>query len=362
MALIAPEATVVASPALLVAGAIVLGAALDRTFGEFPGSIHPVALLGHTIEPFDRPWSRPRLVGLVIAIGIPLLAAGVAAGAVVVAGVAGVAVGAVIVDGGTGAALGGWFATALATLLAAVVVYATTSLRMLLDAVDGVVAHSATDPESARRALPALAGRDPELLSPAEIRSAAVESAAENLADGLVAPLLGFLVGVGIVGVVVLSRADGTGPPVVSPTITLLAGGAGGTAWVKAVNTLDSMLGYPHKPVGWAPARLDDLVMWLPARLCAAAIGVAAMDPTAPWRARNAARVPASPNAGWPMATLAAVLGVELAKPGHYTLACGPALPTVADAESGVRIVARAGWLSFAVAIVTAWLLVEVLV
>jgi adenosylcobinamide-phosphate synthase len=160
------------------------------------------------------------------------------------------------------------------------------------------------------------------------VRSAAVESAAENLSDGLVAPLLGF------VALAPLS----------------LPAAAGAAAWVKAVNTLDSTFGYRSVPMGWAPARLDDLVMVLPARASAVLLAVAAGRPAAIRRARSLARRPASPNAGWPMATLAVLLGVRLTKRGAYDLSAGEALPTPADATRGVAVTSRAGWLAFGLA------------
>jgi adenosylcobinamide-phosphate synthase len=138
-----------------------------------------------------------------------------------------------------------------------------------------------SDLARAREAAPALVGRDLGALSPGELRSAAVESAAENLADGLVAPLLAFVLGA---------------------QFSLAAGAAAATC-VKAVNTLDSMLGYRSKPVGRTSARLDDAVMWLPARASAVLLAVAGRDPGALVRARTWRRAPASPNSGWPMAT-----------------------------------------------------------
>ena len=116
-------------------------------------------------------------------------------------------------------------------------------------------------------------------------------------------------------------------------------------AWIKAVNTMDSMVGYRSKPVGWAAARLDDLVMWLPARLTALTLSAAARSPDPLVMGRRWAQTPASPNAGWPMATLAAVLDACLEKPGHYTLNAAAELPTAATAHRGVGIVTRAGWL-----------------
>jgi adenosylcobinamide-phosphate synthase len=108
---------------------------------------------------------------------------------------------------------------------------------------------------------------------------------------------------------------------------------------------MDSMVGYRSKPVGWAAARLDDLVMWLPARLTAVVIAAATANAGALRGGARGAGATASPNAGWPMATLAAVLDARLEKPGHYTLNAAAELPTAATAHRGVGIVTRAGWL-----------------
>lgn len=324
--------------------AVVLAAGLDRLFAEPPASIHPVALLGGLIAPLDRSWSAPRAVGVVIAVVLPLLVAGVAGGLVYGVGSSRI----------VGTHAEPWFGAPgvwLGALLTALVLFSTTSLRLLLSTARDVVSATERNLDTARHELRALAGRDASDLSAAEIRSAAVESTAENLADGLVAPLGAFAVGVA------LASVFGSGVP------TALALGAAGAAWVKAVNTLDSMLGYRSKPVGWAPARLDDLVMWVPARASALLIALAAGDPGALKRARSDARVPSSPNSGWPMATVAAVLDVRLEKPGHYVLGdesgapsdTAPSLPNAAVAERAIRIVSRAGWLAVALAGVIAW-------
>jgi adenosylcobinamide-phosphate synthase len=293
--------------------AVALAFALDRTVAEPPGCVHPVAWFGRFVAPFDREWSRPRLVGSVAAVLLPALAAGAVGGVV------------------SAAAKLHPFAAAVTAGLA---LFASTSLRMLLAEARGVVDATETDVEAARERLPALAGRDASDLSPEHLRSAAVESAAENLADGLVAPLVAFAA-------------------FATVSLPLAAAAA---AWVKAVNTLDSMLGYRSKPVGWASARLDDAVMWLPARLAAGAIAVAAVDPDALLSARRWAATPQSPNAGWPMGTLAGALHTRLEKPGAYELNAMGTLPSVDEARRGVGIVSRAGVLSYAVAGVVAWL------
>jgi adenosylcobinamide-phosphate synthase len=337
LALAAPTPSPLVSTALLAAP-IALAAFLDRAVAEPPEWAHPVVLLGRGIDRIDRQWPNSRWVGLAVALLLPLGAGAVVALLVVGSWLAAIAVG-----------FSAFGALAMATLAAGGILFTTISLRLLLRTARDVVGLSASDPDRARRALRALVGREAGTLSPAQIRSAAVESAAENLADGLVAPLVAFVGGV-LIGAAVV----GSGRAVV---VALLALGAGGAMWLKAVNTLDSMLGYPHKPTGWASARLDDLAMWLPARVCAIVLALAAGNLRALVGAQGSAQLPASPNSGWPMATLATALGVELSKPDHYTLDCGPALPTVEDAQRGTRIVARAGWLFVAISALGAVLL-----
>jgi adenosylcobinamide-phosphate synthase len=275
-----------------------------------------VAWFGRAAAPLDRAWPAPTLVSVSVAAAFPLGAAVAVFGAV---------------------SLAGRVAPAAAVVAAALALFVCVSLRMLLAEAAAVVAASASDLPAARRRLRSLAGRDPAALSAGEVRSAAVESLGENLADGLVAPLLAFALAA-----------------VLAPPSVALPAAAGAAAWVKAVNTLDSMLGYRSKPVGRAPARLDDAVMFVPARLSALLVALAAGTPRAAVAARRAARAPPSPNSGWPMATLAAALGVRLVKPGVYDLDFG-ALPTVDDADRARRVVRRAGALSYLLAGVLAW-------
>ncbi len=285
--------------------AVTVAVSLETTLAELPTRLHPVAWFGKLVAPFDREWGHPTAVGLLAAGTLPA-AAGVA--------VWGLLRLAARVD------------PLAAGVAAGVVLFVTTSLRRLLSAARTVIEASDADTAAARDRLPALAGRDPEPLSPGELRSAAVESAAENLSDGLLAPLCAF----GLGAVVSLPVA------------------AGLAAWVKGVNTMDSMLGYHSKPAGTASARLDDLVMALPARASAGLLAATAGRPRVLGAASRAARQPSSPNAGWPMATVAAVAGVTLQKPGAYRLSFGPRLPSVGTARRCVRLVRRAGIAAYA--------------
>jgi adenosylcobinamide-phosphate synthase len=313
--------------------AVALAGVLDAVFEEFPGRVHPVALLGRAVAPLDREWSAPRAVGVVIAVVVPL-AVGVIAWAVVT----GVGLFAGSAVGGAGPTLGvaGRVIDArsvAAGVVAGLLLFSVTSLRMLVSVAGRVIDATESDLDAARESVIALVGRDTAGLSAAQLRSAAVESAAENLADGQVAPLLGFAVGAQV----------------------SLAVGVAAACWVKTVNTLDSMLGYRSKPVGTASARLDDLVMWLPARLSALLLAVAAWSPSALLTARSWARVPPSPNSGWPMATAAVVAGVRLEKPDAYVLHPTADLPSAERARAGVRVVALAGVLAFVLAGVVVW-------
>jgi adenosylcobinamide-phosphate synthase len=329
---------IVSAPAAAIAplAALAIAVALDLAIAEPPARVHPVALFGSVAGRFDRSWSRPRLVGVAVAVGLPIVAAAVAGGIVAVV---------------VAAAPSSRASLAHPVLVAGAILFSTVSLRMLLATTAEVVSLTETDPDAARESVRALAGRDATDLTPADLRSAAVESAAENLADGFVAPLCGFALG----AAVGLAVGPAAGTAVVGSGATLpLVAGVVGAVWVKAVNTLDSMLGYRSKPVGWASARLDDAVMFLPARATAGCLAVATGAIDVLRRAAAWADEPGSPNSGWPMATAAAALDARLEKPGHYVLNPDATPPSVADAERAVRLVGVAG--GIAVALAAGWL------
>ena len=164
--------------------------------------------------------------------------------------------------------------------------------RSLVDHVRAVARALRASLAEGRRAVARIVGRDPETLDAPGVARAAVESAAENFADGVVAPAFWFLVA-----------------------------GLPGMAIYKAVNTADSMIGHRserYRDFGWAAARLDDVLSWIPSRLAGGAIclvggGRAAWDVML----RDAPRH-RSVNAGWPEAATAASLGLALAGPRTY--------------------------------------------
>ncbi|MEZ2120858.1 MULTISPECIES: adenosylcobinamide-phosphate synthase CbiB [unclassified Corynebacterium] len=152
------------------------------------------------------------------------------------------------------------------------------------------------DMAAARYLVPWLCSREPELLDAAGMARAAVESLAENTSDAAVAPL-----------------------------VWAVVGGAPGVVAHRAVNTLDAMVGYRnarYANFGWAAARADDVMAWVPARVtalvhtCLAAFVGRGGEAVRAWREDSAAHP--SPNAGIVEATAAAALGVRLGGPTVY--------------------------------------------
>ncbi|WP_409523864.1 adenosylcobinamide-phosphate synthase CbiB [Nitrincola sp. MINF-07-Sa-05] len=150
----------------------------------------------------------------------------------------------------------------------------------------------------ARRSLACVVGRDTEQLDEAEITRGTVETLAENTVDGITAPLFWALIG-----------------------------GAPLALAYKAVNTLDSMVGHRNErfdDFGYASAKLDDLANWIPARLTALCLWCCGLlfpgcHTREAWHGtlRDAPMHP-SPNAGWPEAMMAYLLGVQLGGTNYY--------------------------------------------
>ncbi len=310
--------TGLAAPATICLAAL-LALALDAVFGEpdwlYRRVPHPVAWLGGRIAAADDRWNRSeRSPGARFGLGLALTLAVTPAVLVV-----GLIVGAVLWR-----VPGGWLAEAVlaATLLAG---------RDLYDHVATVARDLDRSLHQGRAAVAHIVGRDPDSLDEGGVARAALESLAENFSDGVVAPLVWYLV-LGLPGLMAY----------------------------KAINTLDSMLGHHtprHEAFGKAAARLDDVVNFAPARLSGALIALAALVlPRAhagrAWRTmlRDAPKH-RSPNAGWPEAALAGALGFALAGPRVYPdetvddawMGDGRADLGPADIRAGLRLYVAAG-------------------
>lgn len=273
-----------------------IGYRVDRRFGEPPASVHPVVWLGNGLLGLEQRTYRDARP------------AGAAHLCISVAGAA-------LLGAGSQRVLGRVAATALTTAGAC-------AGRMLGQAATEIGAHlESGDLEAARRALPALVGRDPKTLDEHQIARAVIESVAENTVDAVTATLLAGQVG-GPIGVVVHRTA----------------------------NTLDAMVGHKSERYlrfGWASAHFDDALAWIPARLTLVALTV-----VRPRRARmilQTARRDAwqhpSPNGGVVEAGFAAALNVRLGGSNVYDgivedrghLGDGPA-PTPRDIGRAVRL------------------------
>ena len=285
---------------------LLLAVAIDLALGDPPNRFHPVAWIGALIAAGRRATlhvpSR-----LLVAAGVALIAL-VATAAYVV--------------GAAAQSVAGWLPWPLGLLAQAWLFKCSFSLRGLVAAVWEVRDALATgDLAGARMALGRhLVSRPVNALDPGATASGAIESLSENLTDSWIAPLCFYLVG---------------GIP---------------AAWAyRAVNTADAMIGYREgvlAQLGWATARLDDLLNLVPSRVGALAVAVGAWlsgERTAgAWRAwlRDGGAT-ASPNAGQTMAAMAGALGVTLEKLGYYRLGDGER-PGVASIDRAVRVFAAA--------------------
>lgn len=254
---------------------VFLGAGLlDEAVGDPEGWPHPVRVFGGLIARADRARrgvrspAALRLLGLLLALLLPLLAGAFAWSVVRLCG--------------------SW--AWIAALLLGAWMLAGRSLR---DAVKPVAeALERGDLTDARRWVSRVVGRDTEHMDEGEVARAGLETLAESLCDGVVAPLFWFA-----------------------------AGGLPALWAFKAVSTLDSMVGHreaPYTHFGWASARLDDLLNLVPARLAALLIALAACSGKALRLARRDGGKTASPNAGWVEAAFAGALGVQLGGLNHY--------------------------------------------
>lgn len=292
------------------AAGLALGYLADMCWAD-PQRGHPVALFGQAAAAVERrTYADSR-------------AAGVAHTALLLAALA--AVGA-----GIQRAAHGSVATTLVTAAATYTVLGGTSLTRTGS--DLASRLERDDIAAARDLLPSLCGRDPAFLDADDLARAGLESVAENTSDAQVAPILWGAVA-GVPGLLVY----------------------------RGANTLDAMIGYRNERYtrfGWAAAKFDDVLNYVPARVAGALTAVAGRPgPTVrAWR-RDARKHP-SPNAGVVEASFAGALGVQLGGATQYahglemrpSLGDGPA-PTTADLRRAVQLSRRVQMLATAVAV-----------
>ncbi len=259
---------------MLYADVALIAYVIDRVAGEFGFIRHPVVMMGDLIGWFEKRFYRDS-VGRGVLLGLMVLG--------LVWGVSFAL--SMLVSGAAQGLSFEWEHFDVHVWLAGVIASTAIAARMLYDSVADILIHPAH--------IRYLVSRDTEDLSESDTYKAAIETYAENVSDGVIAPLV-YLVLFGLPGVFVY----------------------------KAVNTLDSMVGYRnarYEKFGKFSARLDDILNWIPARVTALVMMVASRSGAATiplvWRQ---AKGHESPNAGYPIAAMGWALGVKLGGPTSY--------------------------------------------
>ncbi len=194
--------------------------------------------------------------------------------------------------------LANYFSEYLGYLVEAFLIYQILALKSLdYESRKVLIELRNGDMKNARKALSYIVGRDTTTLNDKEVTRATVETIAENISDGIIAPLF----------------------------FTFIGGIPLGMAY-KAINTLDSMVGYKNDRYihfGWASAKLDDLVNFIPARLTGILIVIASLWMGYNWRnsisiLKRDCRNHSSPNSGYPEAAMAGALEIQIGGTNSY--------------------------------------------
>ena len=186
----------------------------------------------------------------------------------------------------------GWAAQLLGAIVSVILAAILLAQRSLVDHVAAVATGLRQSDQAGRDAVAMIVSRDVSGATSSATSRSAIESLSENFSDGVIAPAFWFLIA-GLPGIVIY----------------------------KAVNTADSMIGYltpRHAEFGWAAARLDDVLNWIPARLTALLIAIVGASIHAWGKVRSDAAQHRSPNAGWPEAAMAHSMNIALAGPRSY--------------------------------------------
>ena len=256
---------------------LLLALILDIIFGEMPAYFHPVVWMGKLINLFvgSAPCRYRKLYGLsmvIFCVGITVLLASL------------------LEFIGTGI---------LGMVIMAYYLKSSFSIRMMLISAIGIQKDLDSGMiEKVRRDLKTFVGRDTSGLNSHQSASAVIESLSESFVDGVLSPLFYFF----------------------------LFGLPGALAY-RMINTLDSMVGYKNDPfleLGYASAKLDDLVNWVPARISIMFLFIISIFFGKPFDSlRTCIRdhnKTASPNSGWAMAAVSGAMNVRLEKAGYHVL------------------------------------------
>jgi adenosylcobinamide-phosphate synthase len=301
---------------------LLLAAGIDIFLGEPPAAVHPVVWIGKLINILKdaAPQTHRKLYGTAMALCCVFFAALLGYSVLYIATLPGIP-------------------RVLALLLEAYFLKATFAINCLLSPAREIYSHLEADRlENVRELLPIYVSRNPSKLNTTQMSSAVVESVSENYVDGILSPIFYYAL-FGEFGLVAAYA-------------------------FKAVNTLDSMVGYktePYRELGYFSAKLDDVLNWIPARISvifilAAAFTVALVpkkqgkiNPLNSLKSalKDGMKTP-SPNSGYPMAATAGALGVKLEKPDNYILGALYPPTEVKDIKRVSQLIAVASGFSLA--------------
>jgi adenosylcobinamide-phosphate synthase len=249
---------------------LIIAMLLDAALGEprwlwnrFP---HPAVLMGRLIGWCDRRFNagdQKQVMGLLVLVALCI-----------------------------GAGVIGWLIQLLPTNILDIAILAILlAQKSLVEHVQAVANALRMSLGDGRKSVAMIVGRDTRTMDGSAVARSAIESAAENLSDGVIAPIFWFAVA-GLPGLLIY----------------------------KITSTADSMIGYrtpKHAQFGWAAARFDDLINLIPARLTALMIWAVTIRPN-PRPILREAPLHRSPNAGWPEAAMAYGLDIALSGPRSY--------------------------------------------
>lgn len=309
---------------------LILSILIDILWGELPAIIHPVVWMGKTIDRFSANLIsiKSKLSGIVLTFIILGIFTIICYSLLFLVS----------------------FSVISFILVSAILLSTTFAIKGLYKTARQVQSVLDENVNQARELVSHLVSRDTRKLSKNELVSATVESLTENINDSVTAPLF-YVLAAGILVTFLFSLFNlntflNLNIPLTTSNNTnwlFEVGNSLTTSWYsfilitlpilsgvlyRVVNTLDAMVGYDnmkYRMIGYFPAKLDDVLNFLPSRITGIMVVIAAATSGMNWRNSwitmklDAQKTP-SPNSGYPMAAAAGALNVQLKKPGIYVL------------------------------------------
>lgn len=297
---------------IFIISALLLSIVIDIVFGELPGKIHPVVIMGSIIGFFRNVFIgiKNRLSGLLLVVCCVIATSLILYLFYVI----------------------GCLNVVLLFVIFTVLLSSSFSIKMLLDTAIGVENDLNESLEKARQSVSYLVSRSTEELTESFIVSAAIESLTENITDSYIAPIFYYF----IFALIIMFY------PINNMLYVLLLV----PILYRLFNTLDAMVGYKSDElihIGFVPAKIDDILNYVPSRLAGIYVVISAyligLDGKNSFKImmRDARKCP-SPNSGYTMASAAGALNIQLVKPDTYVLGDENKDIEIEDIENAVRL------------------------